>query len=147
VNLGIGVYRSDEGKSWPLKIASQVENTIHEQKDIGRNDYLPIAGDPEFLGLARNLIFASTSNSPSKLTDPRIVSVQTLGGTGANHIGARFLAENLRPRCVWLSNPTWANHHVIWSGVGVVRRAYPYYDTASGTLVFTAMMEVLEKES
>jgi aspartate aminotransferase len=53
-----------------------------------------------------------------------IASIQTISGTGANHIGARFLADHLpslssadsqttRTRKIWISDPTWANHHLI----------------------------------
>jgi aspartate aminotransferase len=73
--------------------------------------------------------------------------VQTISGTGANHIGARFLAENLRPRRVWLSDPTWANHHTIWQSVGVPQHQYPYYNHATRAIDFTALMEVLEREA
>lgn len=150
VNLAPGVYCSDDGKSWPLEVVGRVERSIHEQQDIGRHDYLPIEGDHRFLSAARNLIFSSTISSSPELqqaTQSRIVSVQTISGTGANHIGARFLAENLRPRCVWLSYPTWANHHTIWDSLGVVQRTYPYYNASDCTFDFTAMMAVLESES
>lgn len=150
VNLGPGVYCCDEGKSWPLKVVGQVETSLHELQDIGRHDYLAIEGDPRFLHVARDLLFSSAFDSAHKLhqsTESRIVSVQSISGTGANHIGARFLAENLRPRRVWLSDPTWANHHAIWENVGVAVRTYPYYNKDSRTLNFDAMMATLEEEA
>lgn len=147
VNLGAGVYCSDEGRSWPLQVVVRVEKTIHERQDIGRHDYLAIEGDPRFLNVARKLIFSSTSSEQQQLMESRIVSVQTISGTGANHIGARFLAQNLRPGRVWLSHPTWANHHAIWESVGVPRSEYPYYNTSSSSLDFDAMIAVLEREA
>lgn len=149
VNLGAGVYCSDEGKSWPLEVVGRIEKSMHEQHDITRHDYIPIEGDDRFLTAARDLVFSSTFPSPpgEQLSDPRVVSVQTISGTGANHVGARFLSDHLQPRCVWVSDPTWANHHVIWQSVGVTPRTYPYYNKADCTLNFTAMMDVLERES
>lgn len=150
VNLGAGVYCCDEGKSWPLKVVGQVEKNLHELQDISRHDYLAIEGDPRFLAVARDLLFSSAFDSADDLrqsTESRIVSVQTISGTGANHIGARFLAENLRPRRVWLSNPTWANHHAIWESVGVPVAEYPYYNKDNRTLDFDAMMATLEQEA
>lgn len=150
VNLAPGVYCCDEGKSWPLKVVGQVEKNLHELQDIGRHDYLAIEGDPRFLRVARDLLFSSAFDSAQDLqqsTESRIVSVQSISGTGANHIGARFLAENLHPRRVWLSNPTWANHHAIWEAVGVPVREYPYYNKEDRTLDFDAMMATLEQEA
>lgn len=52
----------------------------------------------------------------------------TLAGTGANSLGARFLKEALNPSAVWLSDPTWVNHHNIWSLVVVEIKTYPYWN-------------------
>jgi aspartate aminotransferase, cytoplasmic len=150
VSLGAGVYCADDGKSQPLEVVELVEKTLHKQLDVCRHDYLPIEGDQQFLASARKLIFAATTGWPADLhppLDPRVVSVQTISGTGANHLGARFLAETLKPRHVWLSNPTWANHHTIWESVGVPQRSYPYYNASTNTMDFTAMMDVLENEA
>ncbi|CAG9954425.1 unnamed protein product [Clonostachys rosea f. rosea IK726] len=149
VNLGAGVYFSDEGKSWPLEVVGKVEKALHEQQAITRHDYIPIEGDDQFLNAARDLLLSSTFPNPSgrQTSDPRVVSVQTVSGTGANHVAARFLANHVRPRCVWVSDPTWANHHVIWESTGITPRTYPYYNNEDCTLNFTAMIDVLEKES
>lgn len=155
VNLGAGIYCGDEGQSWPLEVVGRVEKSLHAQSNIRRHDYLPIEGDQRFLSVARDLIFSPpkirTEDSSSSLVrsppDARIVSVQAVSGTGANHIGARFLAETIRPRCVWLSNPTWDNHHTIWNSVGVPQRRYPYYNPATRSLDFAALMETLEREA
>ncbi|KAH7118674.1 pyridoxal phosphate-dependent transferase [Dactylonectria estremocensis] len=149
VNLGAGVYFSDEGKSWPLEVVGKTEKRMHDDQDITRHDYIPIEGDDRFLNVARELVFSPTF--PTQLGEQqsgdRIVSVQTVSGTGANHVGARFLAEHLQPRCVWVSDPTWANHHVIWESVGVTPRTYPYYNKSDCTLNFSAMVDTLERES
>ncbi|KEY70216.1 hypothetical protein S7711_03433 [Stachybotrys chartarum IBT 7711] len=150
VNLGAGVYCSDEGKSWPLRVVERVEKQLSEQKDNGRHDYLPIEGDPRFLAVARRLTFstdAASSAGQEQPTERQVVSVQTVSGTGANHLGARLLTESLQPRCVWLSNPTWANHHTIWQSLGVPQRTYPYYNASTNSIDFDAMIHVLEKEA
>lgn len=150
VNLGAGVYCTDEGLSWPLDVVSRVEKILHDEADPTRHDYLPIAGDQRFLKLARDLVFFSTNNAPPEKTqgdDLSIVSVQTVSGTGANHVGAWFLAEHLGPQHVWLSDPTWANHHLIWESVGLPPRLYPYYNTLDCSFDFDGMMHVLETQA
>lgn len=48
--------------------------------------------------------------------DGRIVTVQSLSGTGALRVGFEFLHEWI-PSKVLVPNPTWANHH------NVIRRS------------------------
>lgn len=78
-----------------------------------------------------------------------VISVQTISGTGANHLGAVFLAQQLKPRNVWFSDPTWSNHHHIWAHAApdVHRRTYPYYDSKTLGLDFGGMMSTLSREA
>jgi aspartate aminotransferase, cytoplasmic len=97
-------------------------------------------------------------------------SVQTISGTGANHLGALFLSRfypwNGEPT-VYLSNPTWgkiscgaiypmnspnvgflafhlANHHAIFKNVGINPVDYPYYDPKTIGLDFTGFVSSLQ---
>lgn len=64
------------------------------------------------------------------MKDGRIVTVQSLSGTGALRIGFEFLNE-WTPSKVLVSNPTWANHHNIILRSGLKFEEYPYYDAAT----------------
>lgn len=147
VNLAPGIYYTDEGQSWPPNVVCQVEKKLHDEADHTRHDYLPIAGDQQFLKVARDLVFFSGKDATARAAGVgglRIVSVQTISGTGANHIGAKFLTDHLRPQHVWLSDPTWANHHTIWESVGLFPRLYPYYKKSDCSFDFHGMMQTLE---
>lgn len=71
------------------------------------HEYLPITGLASFTSAAAKLILGPTS---AAIQEQRVVSVQTISGTGANHLGALFLSRfykwNGAPK-IWLSNPTW----------------------------------------
>ncbi|KAF3480409.1 putative Aspartate aminotransferase [Arthroderma uncinatum] len=119
------------------------------------HEYLPIPGYAPFYNLARDLIFGTEDSSIPK---DRIASLQTISGTGANHIGARFLADHLphlptagAKRTIWISDPTWANHHLIWnlvssgsSGNPIELKTYAYYHEPTRSLNFDGMMKDLE---
>lgn len=79
----------------------------------------------------------------------RVAAIQTVSGTGANHIAAQFLSTKLSPRTVWISNPSWINHTEIWKLAGplVEQRYYPYYDAVNHKVDFEAMVEVLRDEA
>jgi aspartate aminotransferase len=149
VDLGAGVYRTEEGHPWPLPVVEKVEKTLHSANDDARHEYLSIAGDPRFLELARNLAFglAASSNKSSEIHKVRIASIQTVSGTGANHIGAIFLAYHLNVNTVWMSDPTWANHNAIWDLPDIERKNYPYYDPSTRTFNFEEMVRTLETQA
>lgn len=69
------------------------------------HEYLPITGMPEYVAAAAKLILGT--NSPAIL-EGRTVSVQTISGTGANHLGALFLSRFYPgATSAYLSDPTW----------------------------------------
>lgn len=66
--------------------------------------------------------------------------MQTISGTGAVHLGALFLARFYKAsRQVYVSNPTWANHHQIFRNVGLETVDYPYFDKKTRGLDFEGM--------
>ncbi|RAL08526.1 aspartate transaminase, cytoplasmic [Aspergillus homomorphus CBS 101889] len=151
VNLTLGAYRTDNSQPWPLPVVQEAEKGLLAKADIFRHEYTSIEGDAAFLQRARDLLFGFSNNSSRNekqdATKARISSVQTVAGTGANHLGALFLAKHLKPRAVWLSDPSWDNHQRIWELVGVPRKTYPYYSAATHSLDFAGMMATLEAEA
>ncbi|KAJ5138756.1 pyridoxal phosphate-dependent transferase [Penicillium bovifimosum] len=152
VNLGIGVYRTSEGSPWPLRVVEEAEKQIHEASDINRHEYTAIQGDPEFLNLAADLVFGfgekeGSAVSVAEQERKRVVSIQTVSGTGANRLGAELLARNVRPRCVWIPDPTWANHYAIWELAGVPHKSYPYYDASRKAFDFEGTFRTLAESA
>ncbi|OXV08041.1 hypothetical protein Egran_04196 [Elaphomyces granulatus] len=150
VSLALGVYRTNEGKPWPLPSVRKVEEKLFAENDINRHEYQAIEGDKVFLKLTRDLIFGFNGRTESlaeKQAKRRIASVQTVSGTGANHVGALFLAQHLKPKHVWISNPSWPNHQTIWSLVGVPRKTYPYFNSRTRSFDFCATIDILDSEA
>lgn len=150
INLGIGVYRSEEGASWPLPSVEVAEKRRSKANLDSRHDYLQIQGDPQFLRLAREVVFGESGkvrNRGSSNTNTRIASVQTVSGTGANHLGASFLTRFAGVQRAWIPDPTWSNHHAIWDLAGAKRLLYPYFNQAEHTFNFAGMFETLDNEA
>ncbi|KAG2484886.1 hypothetical protein HYH03_016367 [Edaphochlamys debaryana] len=79
LNLGVGAYRTEEGK--PLVLACVREAEAQLMADPNSNhEYLPIAGNAEFCRLARTL--ALGGDCPA-LQGGRVATVQALSGEGA----------------------------------------------------------------
>lgn len=102
-------------------------------------EYLPIDGLPQFIKGARNLVFGEES---SWVKENKIVSVQSLSGTGSLRVGFDFLSQYLN-RTVYVSNPTWPVHKQMASKLGIKCCEYPYYSAQLKGLDFKSMIGFL----
>ncbi|KAI9704888.1 MAG: Aspartate aminotransferase, cytoplasmic [Candelina mexicana] len=143
VDLGIGAYRDDDAKPWVLPVVKQADDLLRSDPNLN-HEYLPIAGLAEFTTASAKLILGSESPA---LKEDRVVSMQTISGTGAVHLGALFLSK-FYPRNanqpVYFSSPTWANHNQIFSNVGLPIQTYPYFSASSKGLDFAGMSKAIE---
>jgi aspartate aminotransferase len=104
--------------------------------------YLPITGLPAFNRRVPELVFGGAHPA---LAEERIATAQTPGGTGALRAFGEVL-RTLRPGTrVWISDPTWANHHQVFGAVGMRLESYPYFDTETHGLAFDRLLETLSR--
>lgn len=137
VDLGIGIYKDESGEAPILASVKTAEAWLVENQKSKR--YLSSAGNPDYNRLTRALLFGAGSD-----IFERARTIQTPGGTGALRVAADFL-KKLRPEGarVFIPDPTWANHNLIFTTAGHEVVVYPYYDVARGTLRFDEMMAAL----
>ena len=140
VNLGVGVYYDDDGKVPVLECVRRAEQQLAE-KPLPRN-YLPIDGLQAYDRAVQELLFGK--DNPA-VREQRIVTVQTLGGTGGLKVGADLLRRLNANAELWISDPSWENHQALFDYAGYQVRSYPYYDAASHGVKFDAMMGALGK--
>jgi aspartate aminotransferase len=79
------------------------------------------------------------------LSQGRIRTVQTPGGTGALRVMAELIKVATPEAELWASDPTWANHHALFPGAGVKMHSYPYFDAKNSSLRFEEMVQVLQQ--
>ena len=139
VNLGVGVYYDDQGRIPLLQSVHRAE-TLLEQAAAPRG-YLPIDGIPGYVKAVQALVFGAASPA---LAEGRVVTAQTLGGTGALRIAADFLKRFNADAEVWISDPSWENHRTLFEAAGFKVNTYPYYDPVTRGLDFAAMTAALE---
>jgi aromatic-amino-acid transaminase len=140
VNLGVGVYYDDNGKVPVLECVRRAEQKLAETA-LPRN-YLPIDGLQAYDRGVQELVFGKDS---AALREQRIVTVQTLGGTGGLKVGADLLRRLNGSAQIWISDPSWENHQALFDYAGLKVQAYPYYDPATHGVRFDAMMDTLRK--
>ena len=136
VNLGVGTYKDTEGKAPVLKTVRKAEALMYEQKLTKR--YLPIDGDPEFLECATKLVFGEER---LKNFGGRLYSMQSIGGSGALRIGGELIDQKVGSGKIFVSDPTWPNHQLIFRRAGLSVEKYAYYDQKNRTLDFDRMCD------
>ena len=125
INLGVGAYRTDEGKPFVLRSVAEAEARI-----VGRKmdkEYAPIAGVGSFI--ERSLEFAYGAKSEA-LASKRIAAVQSISGTGGCRLAGEFIARffTAQSKKILMPNPTWGNHVAIFKNSGLDPTYYRYFD-------------------
>jgi aspartate aminotransferase len=139
VNLGVGAYRTEEGKPLVLNVVKKAEQSL--VNDPSRfKEYLPITGLAEFNKLSAKLIFGA--DSPA-IEENRVATVQCLSGTGSLRVGGDFLAKHYHERSIYIPVPTWGNHPKIFMMAGLKPMSYRYYDPSTRGLDIQGLVEDL----
>lgn len=138
INLGIGVYKDETGKTPILTSVKKAEQSLLENETT--KNYLGIDGLAEFNRCIQELLLGKESVI---LDEKRARTAQTPGGTGALRVAANFLAKNTPMKRVWISNPSWPNHRGVFSAAGLEVCEYTYYDAINHTLDFDGMLTSL----
>jgi aromatic-amino-acid transaminase len=137
-NLGIGLYYDEAGK---IPVLSCVKSATAELNNAARpHTYLPMEGDQTYRDLVQSLVFGSESEA---LKTERIATIQSIGGSGAIFVAARFVKAFLPNSDVWVSNPTWDNHRVLLESAGLKVHTYPYFNAETNGVDFDAMTATL----
>ncbi len=139
VNLGVGVYTGDDGKVPLLDCVRRAERLLVEAP--APRNYLPIDGLAAYDKAVQSLVFGA--DCPA-LKEGRIVTVQSLGGTGGLRVGADFLRRTAPNAELWISDPSWENHRAVFENAGFKVNTYPYYDAKSRGIDFAGMLAALK---
>ena len=138
VNLGVGIYYGEDGKVPLLECVRRAERARVDAAPS--RAYLPIDGLPAYDQAVRTLLLGESG----AVRERRVVTVQTLGGTGGLKLGADFLRRIVPGAEAWISDPSWENHRAIFEGAGFAVREYPYYDPKTRGVRFDAMLDSLK---
>jgi aromatic-amino-acid transaminase len=137
VNLGVGVYFSEDGRIPVLRAVAEAER--RRAQTPAPRGYLPIEGIAAYDAAVQGLLLGSSGLA----AQGRAVTAQALGGTGGLRIGADLLRRVLPDAQVAISDPSWENHRAIFESAGFSVVTYPYYDAPTHGVNFPAMLEGL----
>ncbi len=139
MNLAVGVYKDSAGKTPVLRCVKAAEQRLVDHEPT--KGYLPIDGIANYRDHVRQLVFGNPVDSA------RLAILQTPGGTGALRLAAGFLATQLAPVRIWISNPTWANHESVFAAEGLPIATYRYLADDRKSLDFEGMLSDLRTQT
>jgi len=109
--LGVGAYRTNEGKPYILPCVTEAEKRILAMNMD--HEYSNIDGNASFREKASGLVFAQENIK-------RVANIQTISGTGGLRVGFDFLREwfpNKQAK-IFVPDPTWPTHRGIATKAG-----------------------------
>jgi aspartate/tyrosine/aromatic aminotransferase len=140
INLSVGVYQDDSGKTPILESVRKAGKLVLErQKSMS---YLPIPGSPAYASAVQKLMFGDAHEA---VTSGRCATSHTPGGTGALRVAADLIHQQLPKATVWMTQPTWPNHPQIFAAAGVPTKSFPYFDAKTNSLSFDEAIAAIEK--
>lgn len=120
LDLGVGVYRDDTGRTPVLAAVKAAEAVLLERQTT--KSYLTPSGDGAFLSHMTGLVLGEN------LDRSRLAAVQAPGGTGALR-QALELVKIARPDAkVFVGAPTWPNHIPLIEAARLRSSVFPYAD-------------------
>lgn len=142
INLGVGIYKNEAGETPVLATVKKAEAALLESEKT--KSYLTIEGTAEYGLAVQKLLFGEQADI---INAQRAKTAQAPGGTGALRVAGEFIKRQLGDVKVWISNPTWANHHGVFAAAGLETTEYTYYNAEKKDKDFPAMLADLEQAS
>ncbi|WNL37560.1 amino acid aminotransferase [Halomonas sp. PAMB 3232] len=139
VDLGVGVYRDANGNTPIMRAVKEAEARLLNNETT--KTYIGSHGAPAYGEAVLPIVLGENS---SVLSQKRASATQSPGGTGALRLAADFIAGQMPGKGIWVSDPTWPNHHGIFTSAGIELHKYPYVDP-DNRLDFEGMVSALKK--
>lgn len=140
INLSVGVYQDDAGKTPILESVRKAGQLVLERQKT--MSYLPIPGSPAYAAAVQKLLFGEGHEVEKS---GRAATSHTPGGTGALRVAADFIHSQLPKATVWLTQPTWPNHPQIFAAAGVPTKTFSYFDAKTNSLAFEECIAAIQK--
>ncbi|KAH8658405.1 aspartate aminotransferase [Xylariales sp. PMI_506] len=147
LDLMAGVYRTEQGTPFVLPAVKLARQRLYENP-AWDHEYPPShLGTKGFRSASEALFFGQDSRL---VQSGCISSMQTLGASGACHMGAAFLKshyepfQNGHPGKVYIPKETWVNHPNVFHHVGLETEDLPWFDFENKSLSIDALIASID---
>ena len=135
IDLGVGVFKDADGNTPIMAAVRKAEVILHDMQTT--KTYKGLGGDEGFRDAMREMVLGDS------VAAERVATIQTPGGTGAIRQLYEAMKKINEEATLWLSDPTWPSHVAIAKHMGMKIRTFRYFDDASSSVDFDAMMQDL----
>ena len=150
VNLTVGIYKDNYGKVTTFPSVKKAQDLVNKNYQSFQNlAYLPINGNRDYSKNVLNFIWNDSCEGLANnyLLKDKINFVQTLSGTGAVALAAKFLSSFIS-RTIWVPSYSWPNHLNIFKENGFQNiKSYDYYNESNGTVSVDKWLNSLKLSS
>ena len=136
IDLGVGVFKDADGNTPIMAAVRKAEVILHDMQTT--KTYKGLGGDEGFRDAMREMVLGDS------VAADRVATIQTPGGTGAIRQLYEAMKKINEEATLWLSDPTWPSHVAIAKHMGMKIRTFRYFDDASSSVDFDAMMQDLK---
>ena len=136
IDLGVGVFKDADGNTPIMAAVRKAEVILHDMQTT--KTYKGLGGDEGFRDAMREMVLGDS------VAAERVATIQTPGGTGAIRQLYEAMKKINEEATLWLSDPTWPSHVAIAKHMGMKIRTFRYFDDASSSVDFDAMMQDLQ---
>lgn len=119
IDLGVGVFRDARGVTPVMAAVKQAEAHLLTTQDS--KSYLGPEGDKLFIQAIAQHVLGHVQHIRA------VDGLQTPGGTGALRLAGELLVRSGVQR-ILIASPTWANHHAVFTQVGLTAINAPCFD-------------------
>jgi aspartate aminotransferase len=136
VLLGMGAYRTDQGKPFILPCVKLAEEKM--LADNMDHEYAGIQGIDSYILKCIELGYGKDSK---QRLENRIAGTQSISGTGALRLGLTFFQQWYPHKDIdyLVPNPTWPIHKSLGDIVGLKTKEYRYYNTVTKGLDYEGL--------
>ena len=138
MDLGIGVFRDDEGQVPVFDAVREAELRIVRRGES--KSYMGPLGNLGYCRAVERLVLGPEILAQGERS---VISAQTPGAGGALRVGAEVVRSLSRESRVWVSDPVWPHQLEFFEKPGMTVRTYRYYDRYESVLRFDEMLEDL----
>ena len=140
LDLGIGIYRNDQGEIPLMDCVRQAELRMVEQPV--HKGYLTPLGNQDY---CQTVLKLTLGDNHPMLIDGSIVTAQTPGAGGALRMAAEVIKEISPASRAWFSDPVWPHQMDFFAAAGVEIKQFRYYDiTAAQRLDDAAIRDLAD---
>nr|CAD7588395.1 unnamed protein product [Timema genevievae] len=133
---------TEEGEPWVPPVVQRVEKMMATDPSLD-HEYHWFSGLEPLTTAVTRLLLGTESRH---VRENKVVTFQSVGGTGALRIGAQFLSKEMGYDTFCLSSPSWEDHEIVFRMAGFTTVLnYRYWSDVTKSLDITGLLEDLSK--